>query len=293
MKPVHRIFVSAENNPYCGWQTKLFYFSCVTRLNHQPTIIVHDSGRSWHSDFYDLVKAGAKVVSAPGYAQGPYDRYPPRNTAGTLIRAAEMCRADELIVLCDPDMIFVSEPDFPESLSGNYYSYLDYDGAEVVAATKRFKVANAKLAKQKNELRCGVPYVIPAAHARRLGELWLQAVDAFEPRSWVDIMHAFGLAVVRLGLRVTLTDLADFDQEPKARVRRSMIHYCYGDKTWEKRNFYTEEQAKEVWFPSVEATRGSVLGEILSQLVEARHFYGSPYFQHAPVVSRGIQNRKR
>jgi hypothetical protein len=287
MKPSHRIFVSAENNSYCGWQTKLFYFSSVTRLNHQPTIIVHDSGRRWHQDFYDLARAGARVRSAPSYAQSVNDHYPPRNTAGTLLHAAGMCSQDELIVLCDPDMIFVNDPDFPESVSGNFYSYLDYDGPEVVAATRSFKVVQARLEKQKEELRCGVPYVIPTAHARRLGELWLQAVDAFPPRRWIDIMHAFGLAAVRLGLRVTLTDLVDFDEQPKARVRRDMIHYCYGDETWEKRTFADDGKAGEVWFPKIEAKKGTILGEILSQIVEARKFYADSYFDR-----RWRQNRQ-
>jgi len=289
MKPAHRIFVSAENNAYCGWQTKLFYFSCVTRLNHQPTIIVHDSGRRWHSDFYDLVRAGATVRPAPGYAQSIRGRYPPRNTAGTLIHAAEMCREGELIVLCDPDMIFVREPEFPETLAGNFYSYLDYDRPEVVAASKILKVAEARLSKHKADLRCGVPYVIPASHAKQLGELWLQAVDAFWPRSWVDIMHAFGLAVVRLGLGVTLTDLVDFDERPDARVRRSMIHYCYGDETWEKRTFFEDEHAKKVWFPNVVAKRGSVREEIFSQIVAARNFYKNSWFP--PADSRADKIR--
>jgi hypothetical protein len=142
-------------------------------------------------------------------------------------------------------------------------------------------VANARLRKHKEELRCGVPYVIPAPHARRLGELWLRAVDSFSPRNWVDIMHAFGLAVVHLGLRVTLTDLVDFDEQPAAPVRRSMIHYCYGDETWEKRTFFEEAQAKEVWFPKVVANRKTIRGEILGQIVEARNFYGSSCFPPA------------
>jgi len=280
MKPSHRIFVSSENNSYCGWQTKLFYFSCVTRLNHQPTIIVHDSGRRWHQDFYDLARAGARVCSAPSYAQSVHDEYQPRNTAGTLIHAGNMCRRDELIVLCDPDIIFVSEPDFPESLSGNFYAYMDYGSAEVVAAMRGFKVAQARLEKQKEELRCGVPYVIPAVYARRLGELWLQAVDAFPPRRWIDIMHAFGLAAVRLRLRVTLTDLVDYDEQPKAPVTRNMIHYCYGDEIWGKRNF-VGEQAKEVWFPKSDAKSGTILGEILSQIIEARKFYTNYFDRNA------------
>src|SRR5690349_9576236 len=69
LKPAHRIIVSTENNAYSGWQCKLFYFSAVTRLKHQPTFIVHDSGMDWQRDFHDLVRAGATVLAAPSYAQ--------------------------------------------------------------------------------------------------------------------------------------------------------------------------------------------------------------------------------
>ncbi len=282
MQPTHRIFVSVENNAYCGWQSKLFYFSSVTRLNHQPTFIVHESGRDWHPDFIDLARAGATVRSAPSYAESVQDYYQPRNTAGTLIHAAEMCRNDELIVLCDADMIFLGGPDFPVTLSANFYSYLDYDGAEVVAAAQNFKLGRARLAEQKEELRGGVPYVIPAAVAGRLGKSWLEAVDAFPPRSWIDIMHAFGLAVVKLGLRVVRTDMVDVDFRPRERVRHKIIHYCYGDETWEKRTFYEEERAKDVWFPKVQAKRGTILGEVLSQILEARNFYRNAYLDHQP-----------
>ena len=273
MKPTHRIFVSAENNSYCGWQTKLFYFSCVTRLNHHPTIIVHDSGQPWHQDFIDLARAGARVCGAPSYAESVHGHYPPRNTAGSLIHAAGLCRPNEFIVLCDPDMIFVSEPDFPESLSGNFYSYMNYDARVVGRAARRFKVGKAELEEQKEELRCGVPYVIPASCARPLGESWLQAVEAFPRLRWIDIMHAFGLAAVRLGLRVKRIDLVDTNELSNARVRGQMIHYCYGDQIWEKRNF-VGNQASEVWFHKPAAKKGSVLEEILSQISAARNFYG-------------------
>jgi hypothetical protein len=125
----HQIVVSAENSAYMGWQCKLFYYSCVTRMNHQPIIIVHDLGSEWHPDFYDLAKAGCAVYPAPSYRvnKSGYD-YAPRNTAGSLIHAAEICAGNhEFIVLCDPDMIFTRPLQFPETLSGDFVSYMDYD----------------------------------------------------------------------------------------------------------------------------------------------------------------------
>jgi hypothetical protein len=273
MRARHRIFVSVENNAYCGWQSKLFYFSSVTRLNHQPTFIVHDSGGGWHSDFYDLAAAGATVVAAPSYIQSVRDSYRPRNTAGSLVHAVEMCDQDDLIVLCDPDMIFLGNPKLPSSLSVNFYRYMDYDRAEVRAAMRKLKIPISKVEHQKEELRGGVPYVIPAVVARQLGTAWLEAVDAFVPRHWIDIMHAFGLAVAKLGWKVTRTDVVDVNLRQLARARRKIIHYCYGDDIWEKRWFVTDDDAPGVWSPRVSAKKGTILGEILGQIVEARQFY--------------------
>jgi hypothetical protein len=275
MQSSHRIFVSAENNAYCGWQSKLFYFSSVTRLNHQPIFIVHESGCVWHSDFDALRRAGAAVYAAPSYAQSVHDVYKPRNTAGSLVHAAEMCGQDELIVLCDPDMIFLGDPDLPNSLSVNSYFYMDYDRAEVIAAMRKLNIPRALVESQKEELRGGVPYVIPASVARRLGITWLETVDAFPPRQWIDIMHAFGLAVAKLGLKVTRSDVVDVNLRPSTRPQHKIIHYCYGDNIWDKRFFIEENDAKQLWYPRVWAEEGTILAEILAQIVEAREFYQS------------------
>ena len=274
MRSRHRIFVSVENNAYCGWQSKLFYFSSITQLNRKPTFIVHDSRRSkLHPDFHDLVSAGATVVPAPSYIQSVRDTYRPRNAAGSLIHAAEMCDKDDLIVLCDPDMIFLGKPKFPKSLAFNFYFYMDYDRVEVNAARRKLRIPISKVEAQKEELRGGVPWVIPASVARQLGTVWLEAIDAFVPRHWIDNMHAFGLAVTKLDLKVTRTDLVDMNLDQFAKPRSTIIHYCYGDKTWDKRAFRGQKQAEKVWRPEVSARKGTILGEILSQIIDARKFY--------------------
>ena len=277
MKPTHRIIVSTENNAYSGWQCKLFYFSAVTRLNHQPTFIVHDSGMDWQQDFRDLVRAGATVLAAPSYVQGPRDFYPPRNTAGTLIHAAGICTNNELIVLCDPDMIFLGMPQFHEVLSGNFYSYMDYDDPRVLAAAQSLGVPRSRIEKQKEELRCGVPHVIPSQIAQPLGEAWLEGLDAIVNRNWIDSMYGFGLAALKLGFRVKRTNLVDTNLRQNARVAKKIIHYCYGDEQWEKRWFF-DEQASEVWHPQVSTRKGTILGELVTQLNEARDFYSNAYF---------------
>jgi hypothetical protein len=173
-------------------------------------------------------------------------------------------------------MIFTGEPNFPDSLAGNFYGYMDYDGPEVIEAARQLNISRTQLNRQQEELHCGVPYVIPSRQARDLAEAWLDAVDAFPPRSWIDIMHAFGLAAVKLKLKVTLTDMVDTNLRQTARARQPIIHYCYGDKKWEKRD-YVDGKAQEVWSPQNNARKNTILGEIHSQLIAARKFYRSAF----------------
>jgi hypothetical protein len=275
LAPRYRIVVSAENSPYLAWQAKLFHFSCLSRLNRSPIVIVHACGSKWRRDFQELADAGAIVSRAPSYrmtSNGDY--YLCRNHAGTLLHAAELCSAkDEFIVFCDPDMIFVRQPDFSRRLSGEYYGYVNYDRKPIRKAAKKIGIRLEMLDRQKEELCCGVPYVIPVAAAKQLAEAWLRAIDEVSPREWADDMGAFGLAVVKLGLRIRLTHITNHNYWPNAMVNRDVIHYCYGDKTWSKRNYFTTRQSRKVWSPPAVAQQGTILAELLSQIREARDFY--------------------
>ena len=276
----HRIVVSAENNPYMGWQCQLFYFSCVTRLNQQPLIIVHDSRSNWYSGFYDLVKAGCAVYPAPNYrVYGSGDDYACRNHPGSLIEAAKLLTdQNSFIVLCDADLIFTRTIEFPETLSGEFSSILNYEADFVREASRELGIASEMVYAQKDSLSCSVPYIVPLHQAHELGTTWLQAIDAFHPRQWEDVMYAFGLAVVKLGLKLNITRLADTNYFPDEKVRAAIIHYAYADERWDKRHYFTDEQAATVWDPGVEPTAGSILEEILTQIRQAGDFYRNPFF---------------
>ncbi len=235
----HRIVVSVENTPFFGWQAKLFYYSCVTRLGVQPLFIVHATGRPWEPEFYELVRAGATVKMAPSYV---IDERLPRNSAGTLLHAAELCAEDDFIVLCDPDLLFVRKVTFPSFLCGNYYSYLHYRQPAVKTAVRKLGLQREiQRHKDPQLLCCGVPYVVPVKYARPLAEAWLEAVDAFPQRGfremWMDIMYAFGLASLKLGLKLRVTRQVDTNARPYARRRQDIVHYSDGDKAWDKRQF--------------------------------------------------------
>jgi hypothetical protein len=274
----HLIVVSAENNPYMAWQSKLFHFSCLSRLKQVPVIVAHEtSSPALHRDFQEIIEAGGCVLRAESYklsSQG--DSYPPRNTPGTLLRATEeFGNGYEFMVLCDPDMIFTRPLKFPETLSGDFCSYINFDRDFVEPARSALDISRVAVDEQKEALRCGIPYVIPVSVAPTLAETWLEAIDAFTPRKWEDVMYAFGLAAVKLGLQVELTHAAQSNYWPDALLQMDVVHYCYGDATWSKRHYFRAEQARGVWQPAAEAPVGTVLGEILKQIREAEKFYAS------------------
>lgn len=259
-----------------AWQCKLFHYSCVTRLGLRPVFVVHELDREWHPYYFDIVAAGGIVRSAPSYRRTKNgDDYSPRNTAGTLLQAAEIGYSrNDFIVLCDPDMIFLREIVLPQTLAAEGCSHLDYDERRVRNAARRLGITSALLNRRKEEVECSVPHVIPVAYARRLAEVWLEAIDAFRPGDWQISMYAFGLAVIKLDLQVKLTRLVALNDEPHIEVGDAdIIHYSYGDKTWNKRDYWTREEAPAVWKPAVHFPRRTILGEIISQIEEAGVFY--------------------
>jgi len=275
MNASHQIVVSAENNPYVAWQCKLFYFSCVTRTSHRPVIIVHDLGGEWHPDFYELARAGCSIYSAPNHR---FDRdgndYACRNHPGSLMRAAELFQDEDLfLVLCDPDMVFVRQVDFPAALAGDFSTFMDYDRDFVSNALPKVGVTREMLDPQKESLCVGVPYVIPSKSAQELAETWMKAIEAFTPRRWEDVMYAFGLAVLTLGLKSQPTYLVNHNYWPEQPVTAPIIHYAYGDERWNKRDYFTDETNKIVWDPPKDYPPGTILGELLNQIKAARDFY--------------------
>jgi hypothetical protein len=275
MPDKHHIIVSAENNPYMAWQAKLLHFSCLSRLKQSPTFVVHETAGELHPGFRDILKTGGEVFVAPSYKATRHgDEYTPKNLAGTLLHAASLCEGRGThLVLCDPDMLFVRPPAFPEALSGDYCSYINFEHSFAKTAAGAFGIAPGAVAARQESLRCGGPYVVPSADARPLAEAWLEAAEAFPPRTWEDIMYAFGLASVKLGMPITLTRMVQSNYWPEETLQGDVIHYCYGDETWSKRQYFTEEQARLVWEPRASAARETVLGEILAQIEEAREFY--------------------
>src|SRR5258705_141738 len=84
-------------------------------------------------------------------------------------------------------------------------------------------------------VECAVPHVVPVRYAANLAERWLEAIDAFRPGVWQTSMYAFGFAVLKLKLALSLTRFVALNDEPYERVgRASIIQYSYGNERWNK-----------------------------------------------------------
>lgn len=259
-----------------AWQCKLFHYSCVAHLGLIPVFIVHELDRRWHRHFRDIVAAGGIVRAASSYRRttNGYD-YSPRNTAGTLLQAALIGYPDnDFIVLCDADMIFLRKIRFPQNLAAEGCTNLNYKDKRVRAAAARFGIDPDTLGNGSHKVECAVPHVVPVRYAANLAERWLEAIDAFRPGVWQTSMYAFGFAVLKLKLELSLTRLVALNDEPDERVgRASIIHYAYGNERWNKRDYWYARDAAKVWKPTLDAPRGTILAEIISQIRQANDFY--------------------
>jgi hypothetical protein len=279
----HHIVVSAENNCYMAWQCRLFHYSCMTHLGVRPVFIVHDLDRDWHPYFIDIVGAGGIVRRAPTYRRMTNGNdYSPRNTAGSLLQASQIgYPRNDFIVLCDADMIFLGKIVFPQACAAEGCSNLDYSDRRVRAAATKFGINVQLLTIRKNNIECAVPHVVPVSNAQRIAETWLEAIDSFQSVVWQASMYAFGFAVLKLKLKLSLTRFVALNDEPLEKIGRAkIIHYAYGDKIWNKRDYWYAKNSSKVWKPTIEAPDGTVLGEILSQILAADAFYSNASRYH-------------
>jgi hypothetical protein len=270
-----RIIISAEASAYMAWQAKLAHYSCLSRLGQVPLVVAHERDHVEIADLTDIARTGGRVLHAPSYRTTSRGfRYAARNSAGTLLEAARVTgSAAEWLVLCDADIVFTRRTRFGRCLSGAHCAYLDYTEGPVRAAMRRLGISTRDVARPGETLHCGIPYVIPLAQAETLAWAWLEAIDAFVPPRWEDVMHAFGLAVVGLGLRLRHNRLADTNYWPRAPVRAPVVHYCYDNAAWSKRRFTSPRAARCVWAPPSGARPGTVLAEVFRQLREAHAFF--------------------
>jgi hypothetical protein len=292
------LVVSAENHPYLVWQAMLFHYSCMTRTGSPPVIVVHKGDEPLLEGFSRIAERGGIIQTAPNYRWAEGVHYPPRNTAATLLHVETDA---EYIVLCDPDMIFISPQPLVEhqleddQVSFDRLTYLDPQREQFPAMLAHVcpRVGVSEEILHARPINGGVPHIVPRSLARPLAREWLEVMRSF-PReigehvvkdnipeiNWMSTMWAVVLAVHRLNLRPVMTGFCETnwnDHRPLAEVVAagySMIHYCYPEPGFNKHLRDQPDNWSGVW--SVPAGDETLGGEIRRQLHEARLWFGWP-----------------
>jgi hypothetical protein len=292
--PTFDIVLSAENNPYTAWQCMLAHASLVTHLGHSPLLVVHgDPRRPLLHEFKRIEAAGGRIQRARNIKSHAGVHYPGRNTVSALLHAETDA---DYIVLGDPDMLLVKPlpagafPCAPEQVSFDRVGYLKLDEVNAGPLSKAcsfLKIDYGQLSARP--ISGGVPHVIPRAVREALGREWLRIVDFFLERRlqvmkrpgkgytpWLTNMWGLVLAVLKLNLRPILTELCVRNGAGARMTGPGMVHYCLGDRTFDKRDFYGDlVTCRRVW--SLRRRRkvdeSTVAGAIVAQIRAAARFY--------------------
>jgi hypothetical protein len=264
--------ISADNNSYSAWQVKLCWWSLQRFVPASDiAVVVHNTGRLMYQDLADIGLAGGRIVRAPSFATDEQGReYKPRNSCGSLLYAGGIATEDQGVVLLDPDMIFTAAPSFLGHRAGEYCSYLDFSQPHVIEAANAMGVDPRVPGPLGAAV--GVPYLIPARECNEFAREWMRGIAAFgDHQDWVRGMYAFGFAAAELSLRFQQTAQCVTNDHDRNKIA-PVIHYCYGSKDFEKRD-YTGERSPAVWKIEPIGDAGTVLREITEQIAQcARHF---------------------
>ena len=263
--------VSAENNYYVAWQAMVLHYTCMKQMKQAPIIVVHSNDDEELLSPFDLIRRhGGRIQQARNFRGDGGWEYPPRNTAGSL--SVVQSHADYLVV-CDPDMIFFRPLPLEHFvLSNNQVSY-DSVSYLFVNEDNRAKLEGPSRAAgvELDPLtdRCfsgGVPHIIPRSLQEPLSRDWLECMSFFEPNDpallkqpgvhidWLATMWALTFAIHRLELSVVMTDWSitncpgTISPGQLDNQQASVIHYCFGDEEFDKRDFMDESGAiSRVW----------------------------------------------
>jgi hypothetical protein len=283
-----RLLTSVQNNPYSTWMGLLFAYSVFRHYGRGPIITVHDNGSAPFLPEFRLVteKAGATVVRAVDLEHlRPPVRYCVWNQAASVLRASTLVEED-VVVFCDPDIIFLRPVDFaavgagPGVLTMDHLEFMNADhGVEHCRLAQATGKAAVSLERFRRRTWGGVPHVIHRQDAARTGAAWRDAIGMFasdDDIPWIAAMWALALAAERLGMRVATTRLCRTNDRDVTLSGQDepIIHYCHGGRNFDKRRYTGPiDEARKVW--DLRPTGdGTVDDRIRSEITEAARFYG-------------------
>jgi hypothetical protein len=287
------LVVSAENNPYMAWQALVFHYTCTRHIGAAPIVVVHGDDNELDPLYQCLIDHGGRIQRAPTYRDSGRFSYPPRNTPATLAHVRVDPRT-KYLVLCDPDLVLLRPWPLvaislePDEVSLDGVSYLMPDDETRPALAAAYAAHGVELAEtERKPVPGGVPHIIPVAQQEALSREWLRLVDSLLTKLVSDptmvfaslaSMWALDLAIRRLRLRPVVTRYAISNflgDQPLPRSPGSeaiLLHYCYGDASFDKRNYMSAEQVRDVWH--VRAEPGSVHEALCAEIRAAGSYYG-------------------
>jgi hypothetical protein len=238
------VVISAENNPYCGWQCAVAA-TAAKRWGYDVWVFAHSPPGAVIDPPLDALRdRGVRVEFPPPAAVSAGVPYLPRHTPATLAAAAESAGPNDLLVLCDPDVLIVERVPFTPWAAAPC-TYLDA---------------------LEHSSRVQTPYCIPATAAAELARAWMSEIDrrtAGGDETYIRVMYAAVAAAAALGMRFepTLPCVTNFcEQDPAT----PLIHYCYPAPGFNKKAYAVLYQVDEVWGVLPCGEPGTILHAITS-----------------------------
>jgi hypothetical protein len=271
------IVVSAENNPYQEWQIQLLQYSCMRQQRKAPITVAHCRLES------ELLLPGFLYVAEEGrlqrtknYGWGTGGYYEPRNFIGALA----CVRSDaDVLVLMDPDMIFVRSAQFSTEPGRVVLDSVDYMDPGSPLHADWLPGAAARAGIGYHALLAagpvgGVPYVIHRDDRMALVGAWIDCLDACaDPDTgsmpWLGLMWAFVFAALRLRFAIDVSHLGVLSGDNRVLpAEKSIIHYFRADENFDKRTHWQNPWGLR---PNGNGTVGD---RVRQEIVAAGRYYG-------------------
>ena len=288
------VVVSSDNNHYLAWQCMVFHHSCITHLGQPPIIVVHGDYGPLVPGYRILEKKGGIVQRLPTQQYAGTVEYAGRNVWATL--KGVKTSADN-IVLCDPDMIFLRHVDFAEkaatlqgeAISLDRVAYMTIGGhnRSILEEVCRTHWIDTNLLNGV-KISGGVPYIIPTNLRRHFAREFATLTEdcllaslmrhgQMNSEVWISSMWGFVFAALRNGIPMSLTNMCVAngriaEEQASALRDRQIVHYCYGDDFFNKKNYMTENDSLDAVWKAC-APEGTVNGAVTKAIHEAAVFY--------------------
>lgn len=243
---LHTVF-SIDGSLYHRWQADLLAYS--HRQVCQPGALT----RLWSARGQPTAFEGRTFQTMP-YCPHPTtgDFYPPYNKPMALLAwLREASPSEEIVLLLDPDCIFITPCDLPVKCGEPVAQPISY-----LEPTDHVELVKRHGHKLESVQAIGIPTLIHRDDLAALVPLWVEKTEAIrsDPVSrqlagWTAEMWAYVFAAAQLGLRHQPLDLARWQMEDQADL--PFIHYCYSSSSigeqwqWDKRMYRPWERVPD------------------------------------------------